>query len=59
MVKEYTLLKERIKIYFGSQQKFAEYLRMNPKTLSFKLKEKGRFTQMKRLTYFCRSMRQR
>lgn len=45
MVKEYTLLKERIKIYFGSQQKFAEYLQMNPKTLSFKLNEKGRFTQ--------------
>ena len=45
MCEAYSVLRERIRQKFGSQQKFAEVIRMNPKTLSFKLKDKGRFTQ--------------
>lgn len=45
MYVEYSLLRRRIREEFGSQQQFAEHLGINPKTLSFKLKEKGRFTQ--------------
>lgn len=45
MYVEYGLLRRRIREEFGSQQQFAEHLGINPKTLSFKLKEKGRFTQ--------------